>query len=246
MKEHRRSKIFFYTKITASLPFIETNLNLTTKEISMFLNGLKYITPCQSRFQRRSKKKMAKNTYETLSEIVKKSIDANQHSISDERAQQAFSDLEQLIHHLYTTPLPWKLYRRARREHKQVKRLQNFLRHRPDIIVCQVDKSPGFYIGDAATIELKAYDYMKTTKAYTQIKDNRSPLADSLHVVQTLLQDLLQRNAITKELYNRLNPKIDKLELAHLHGLPKVHKVTSSFFCFKIVLFFNNFVLDLA
>ena len=26
LKEHRRSKIFFYTRITASLPFIETNL----------------------------------------------------------------------------------------------------------------------------------------------------------------------------------------------------------------------------
>ncbi len=28
---------------------------------------------------------------------------------------------------------------------------------RSDIIICQIDKNPGFYIGDAVTIELKAY-----------------------------------------------------------------------------------------
>ena len=38
--------------------------------------------------------------------------------------------------------------------------------------MCQIDKSPGFYIGDTATITLKAYEYMNTTKAYKEIGDN--------------------------------------------------------------------------
>ena len=50
-------------------------------------------------------------------------------------------------------------------------------------------------------------------------------LNENLHAVQTLLQNLLQHNAITKELYDKLYPKINQLELAHFHGLPKVHKV---------------------
>jgi hypothetical protein len=239
MKNHRRSdKISFYTKITASLPFIETSLNLTPELISMFTNGLKYVTPCQSRFSRRSKKKMIENEYEAMSKVVKKCIDQNQTSITDDRAKQAFSELEHLINDLYRKPLPRRLYRRAQREYKQVKYLQQFLRQRPDIIICQIDKSPGFYIGDTATITLKAYQYMTTTKAYQEITDGHSPLADNLRSVQTLLDNLLQQGAIDQDLYDKLYPKMDKLELAHFHGLPKVHKVIS-FFLMSYILFLS-------
>jgi hypothetical protein len=54
-------------------------------------------------------------------------------------------------------PLSRRLYRRTRRQHKQVKRLQTFLRSRPDIIICQVDKNPGFYIGDTVTTKSRPY-----------------------------------------------------------------------------------------
>jgi hypothetical protein len=216
--------------MTASLPFIETNLNLTPEQISMFTNGLKYIIPCQSRFSRQSKKKTIKTAYETVLATVKTCLDHNHMSITDQRAKQAFPELERIIHDLHRKPLSRRLYRRARREHKQVKRLQNFLRSRPDIIICQVDKNPTFYIGDAATMELKAYEYMHSTKAYQEITDGHSPLADSLCAVQTLLQNLLQQKTISKELYNKLYPKMNKLELAHFHGLPKIHKVMCFFF----------------
>jgi hypothetical protein len=230
MKNHRRSKLFFYTKITASLPFIQTSLNLTPEQISMFTNALKYVIPCQSRFSRRSKKKMIDNAYETISKIVKKCLDQNQTSITDEQAKRAFSELKHLINDLYRKPLPRRLYRRAQREYKQVKCLQKFLVSRPDIIVCQIDKGPGFYIGDTATIAFKANEYMTTTKAYKEIPGGHSPLADNLRSVQTLLENLLQQGAIDKDLYDKLYPKMNKLELAHFHGLPKVHKVISFFF----------------
>ena len=50
---HRRSNIPIYTKITASLPFIDVDLSLTSEQMKMLINGFKYIIPCQSRFSRR-------------------------------------------------------------------------------------------------------------------------------------------------------------------------------------------------
>ena len=200
----------------------------------MFTNGLKYVIPCQSHFSRRSKKKIAKTEYETISTTIKKCLDSNQMSITDERAKQAFTELENLIYDLHRKPLSRRLYRRARREYRNVKHLQKFLHSRPDIIVCQIDKNPGFYLGDTATIALKAYDYMATTKAYEEIADGHSPLADNLHTVQTLLQNLLQQKAITKELHDKLQPKMNNLESAHFHGLPKVHKVNRLFSSFSL------------
>jgi hypothetical protein len=128
---------------------------------------------------------MIENEYETISKIVKKCLDQNQTSITDERAKQAFSELEHIINDLYRKPLPRRLYRCARREYKKIQCLQKFLRSRSDIIICQIDKSPGFYLGDAATITLKAYEYMTNTKAYQEIVDGHSPLADNLHAIQT-------------------------------------------------------------
>ena len=50
LQSSHRSQIFIYRTITASLPFIEVDLNLTAQQMSMFINGLKYIIPCQKRF----------------------------------------------------------------------------------------------------------------------------------------------------------------------------------------------------
>ncbi|CAF1393010.1 unnamed protein product, partial [Didymodactylos carnosus] len=175
----------------------------------MLMKGLRYIIPCQNRInQRRSKTKSAKMQYDIISNSIKKCVGDNQTSITDQRATQAFTELEHLIYQLYKKALSNKLYRRARREYKQVKKLQKFLHSRPDIILCQIDKSSGFYIGDAQTIELKAYEYMTTTNAYKEITNGHCPLAEN------------------SQLYDKLYPKTtNKSELAHFHGLPKVHKV---------------------
>jgi hypothetical protein len=119
----------------------------------------------------------------------------------------------------------------------KVKRLQKFLRSQSDIIICQIDKSSGFYIGNTTTTALKAYEYVTTTKAYKEISDDHSPLADNLRSVQTLLQNLVQQHVITKELYDKLYANMNKLELAHFHGLPKVHKVNCFLFSFCLLFY---------
>ena len=162
-------------------------------------------------------------------------------SITDERAKQAFPELERIIHDLYSKPLSGKLRRRACREYKRVKRLQQLLRSRPDIIICRIDKNPAFYIGSAATIAAKAQEYMDKTGAYQEITDGHCPLANNLRAVQTLLDYLVKQKAITKSQSNELLPSLDKLELPHFYGLPKVHKVKNFLFLLYFIFIFFAF-----
>lgn len=192
----------------------------------MFINGPKYIIPCQRRFTRRSNDKTVKFEYENIPEIVKNCLNRNQMSLTDERAQRAFPELEQLIHDIYSKPLSRRLRRRARCEHKIVKRLQQIIRQRSsDVIICRIDKNPGFYIGKATTIASKAQEYMATTEAYDEISADQCPLIANFNAVTKLLNSLFKQHVITKQQYDKLSPNIDKIELAHFHGLPKVHKV---------------------
>ena len=71
----------------------------------------------------------------------------------------------------------------------------------------------------------KAQDYMTRTEAYQEIITDRSPLADNLHAVQTLLGYLVNQKALTTQQRKNLSPDLNKLELGHYHGLPKTHKV---------------------
>ena len=224
-QNHRRSEPFIYTKISSSLPFIETNINLGVQLISILINGRKYVISCQSYFSRQARSEMAKNEYERISNIVKKSIDSNQMSKTDERAQKAFPELEQTNNDLYSKSLPSKLYRRARREYRKVKRLQKLLHRRSDIIVCRVDKGEGFYFGNRATIDYKTEEYMSKTEAYQEIITGRCPLADILRSTEALLDYLVKKKTITKAQRDKLLPNVNKLELAYLYTLPKVHKV---------------------
>ena len=167
----------------------------------MFVNGPKYIIPCQRRFTRQSNDK-----------IVKDCLNRNQMSITDERAQRAFPELEALIRDIYSKPLSRRLRRRARCEHKIVKRLQQIICQRSsDVIICRVDKNPGFYIGKAATIASKAQEYMTTTEAYEEISADQCPLSESFNAVTELLNYLLKQHAITKKQYDELSPHIGKI-----------------------------------
>jgi hypothetical protein len=244
---YRRSDVFIYTKICASLPFIDVDLNLTLKQKSILINGSKYIIPCQSRFSQKSIDELVKTEFERVSKTVKKCLNDNRMSITDERAKRAFPELERIIHDLYSKPLSGKLRRRACREYKRVKRLQQLLRSRPDIIICRIDKNPAFYIGNVATIAAKAQEYMDKTGAYQEITDGHCPLANNLRAVQTLLDYLVKQKAITKSQSDKLLPSLDKLELAHFHGLPKVHKVKTFFSCCTLyslpLLFIAGYVI---
>ncbi|CAF3796518.1 unnamed protein product, partial [Rotaria sp. Silwood1] len=190
----------------------------------MLSNGRKYIIPCQSRFSRQSMDEIAKREYEAISNTTKKSLDSNQMSITDERAKQAFPKLEQIINDIYSKPLPSKLYRRARREQRRVKRLQKLLHTRPDIIVRRVDKGEGFYFGNTAEMEYKTEQYMNKTEAYQEVTTDRCPLVHILRSTEAVLDYLVKKKAITKTQRDKLLPKVDNMELAYLYILPKVHK----------------------
>ncbi|CAF3959531.1 unnamed protein product, partial [Rotaria sordida] len=146
-------------------------------------------------------------------------------SKTDERAQKAFPELEQTINDLYSKPLPSKLYRRARREYKKVKRLQNLLHRRPDIIVCRIDKGEGFYFGNRATMDYKTEEYMNQTEAYQEVITDRCPLADILRSTEAVLDYLVKKKAITKAQRDKLLLNVNKLELPYLYPLPKIHKL---------------------
>ena len=83
-KQFRRrwNNIFIYTKITASLPFIEVDLKLTAMQMLMFINGFKYIIPCQNRlFSRQSINQIVTEQYQNISTIVKNCLNDHQMSI---------------------------------------------------------------------------------------------------------------------------------------------------------------------
>lgn len=163
-----------------------------------------------------------------MSNAVKLCLGNNYTSVTDQRAKQAFLELEQIINNLYSTPLPSNLHRRARREHRIVKRLQKLLHSRPDIVVRRIDKGEGFYFGNKIIMEQKTKEYMDKTEAYQEVSENNCRLVDNLHSTATLLDYLLQKKAITKDHRQKLLPNVNKMELAYLYTLPKIHKVIIS------------------
>ncbi|CAF2729090.1 unnamed protein product [Rotaria sp. Silwood2] len=191
----RRSNIFIYTKITASLPFIEIDLNLTPQQMSMFINGLKYIRPCQIQYARRSIDEILTEQYQNISTIVKQYL-------NDNIILQIRAELEQRI----------------------VRSIQDILRQRPYVVICRADKTKAVYCGDTTVMIAKALQYMARTKAYEEMTNGCCSLADILHVVNTLLDSIAQQKALTQGQVMRLRPNLKKLELVRYHGLPKTHK----------------------
>ena len=207
------------------MPFIEKHIALDFNLVQMLSNARKYIPPCQSRFCHQPIKEIASTQYETVLSSVKQCLEHNEMSITDQRAKQSFADLERITHDLYCKRLPNKLYRRARREYKQVKRLQNLLHRRSDMTICRVDKGEGFYIGDKSIMEQKTLDYMNKTEAYQELTSDYCPLADILHATTSVLDYLVKKNVITTAQRDKLLPNLEQLELPYLYPLPKIHKV---------------------
>ena len=80
---------------------------------------------------------------------------------------------------------------------------------------------------------------MLKTQVYEEITNGHCPLADNLRAVQNVLDYLVKQKVITKAQRDKLLPNSNKLELAHLYTLPKVHTVISfSLLC----IFYKKFV----
>ncbi|CAF4207990.1 unnamed protein product, partial [Rotaria sordida] len=203
-----------YTTITASLPFIEVDLNLTPQQMSMFINGLKYIIPCQSRFSGKSIEQLVNERYQSISTTVKNCLKDHRIPTANQRAEEAFQALRCILHELQSKKLSKKLGKRAKREYNIVQSIRCLLRNRSDIVIRRTDKSKVFYIGKATDFARKAEEYMLKTKAYQEITNGRCPLADMLHAVQTLLASFVKQGALTKQQSNKISPNLNKLELA--------------------------------
>ena len=189
------------------------------------MKGLIYITPCQSRFVKKSMDTIVTEQVTTLSGPVKGCLADHGWLPWEPRDKEAFPSLKDRLYKLQSRQLPHNLATRARRERVLVRGIQTLLRKRPDIILRRPDKRKGFYLGNAADFERKATKCMIDTEAYQELTSGLCPLADNYHAVRSLLQELLKRRAINQDQHKMMLPKFDTLELAHLHFIPKVHKV---------------------
>ena len=97
------------------VPFIETDLNLTSRRLTLLMSGLTYIIPCQSRFSRKPLKDIVQTAFQRIAASVKECLGNNQMSITDERAKKAFAELEQIVSNLYSKPLSRNLGSGARK-----------------------------------------------------------------------------------------------------------------------------------
>ena len=172
---HRRRRSnhpFIYKTITASSPFIEVDLKLTPAQMSMFINGFKYIIPCQSRFSRQSIEQIVTEQYQKISTPVKHCLKDHRIPMNDDRTKQAFSALERILHEFQSQRVSIRVGKRAQCEYKVVQSIQRLIRRR-------TDKNKVFYVGKAVDFERKAEEYMLKTEAYEEIRNGRCPLADN-------------------------------------------------------------------
>lgn len=210
----------------------------------MLNNGLKYVIPCQSRFSQVTSGEILKKQYLQVSNTVKDCLRDNKISTTNEHAKRAFLALQQVFFGLQNEKISKRLSSRAQHEYRTVRSIQRLLQQRPDIVIRRTDKSKVFYIGRAADFIRKSEEYMLKTSAYEQITSGRCPLADNLSAVQTLLDFLHKKGVLTKAQFNWLSPKLNQLELAHYHGLPKPHKVTIHL-KYRELLILNGFLINL-
>ncbi|CAF1552263.1 unnamed protein product, partial [Rotaria sp. Silwood1] len=112
-------------------------------------------------------------------------------STRDTLAMEYFAVIKNLLQQLYTKPIPKKLERHARYMYKMIKSMQRQL-CKANIAVSQTDKSKLFFFIDPHKYEEKIKSYMTKTNAYQEITSGVYPLADDLHSVLTLLDDLLK------------------------------------------------------
>jgi hypothetical protein len=209
-----------------SSPIIEVASSLSSKQISFTTNGPKYVPPCQNRFSRRqSIDEIIRKEYQNIIEAFTIGFGRNNIPASDQRANDFFTSIENLLRRLYTTPLPLKLLARAQYEHRMVKSIQRQLK-KSNTIIRSTDKSKVFHMGSAEDYHRKALEYMAKTNAYQEIPSGINPYMDHLRAVLALIDPLLKKKAINLEQWKQnMRPNAKTIELAHLYFIPKAHKV---------------------
>ena len=100
------------------------------------MKGLIYITPCQSRFVKKSVDAIVTDQINTLSGPVKDCLTDLGWLPWEPKDKEAFPTLkDRLYRKLQSKQLPHNLATRARRERALVRSIQTLLRKRPDIVI---------------------------------------------------------------------------------------------------------------
>jgi hypothetical protein len=118
---------------------------------------------------------------------------------------------------------------RARRELKLIKSIQFRIKKWKHILRI-TDKSGIFHLGHVKDYEQKAEAYRQKTGAYIELESD--PLWTVFDKVVHLLNGLRSKDQIRVWQLNKTMPKRDKVALAYLYFIPKLHKVIFEFSLF--------------
>ncbi|CAF1333579.1 unnamed protein product [Rotaria sordida] len=176
--------------ILPSSPITEAASSLSSKQLSFFTNGPKYIAPCQNRFSYQPVDIIINKEYENIIQCFKIGLSDNCVSTSDQRAKYFFADIEHLLRRLYTTPLPHKLQIRAQYEQRMIRSIQHGLRQSA-VVIRKIDKSKGFHLGSADDYHRKALEYMQKTNAYEEISSAHLYFIPKPYKVNTPLRPIV-------------------------------------------------------
>ena len=131
--------------------------------------------------------------------------------------KQLSQQLETCLNERYMVPLSYLDIHRARREMDVVKSIRYEL------------NKENLYL----RVTYKRDNSEQKAKAYIELPEN--PLWTVFDKVVRSLNDLRSKNHIKVWQLNKMMPKRDKVELAHLYSIPKPHKVNFEYFLFCLL-----------
>ncbi|CAF1495644.1 unnamed protein product, partial [Adineta steineri] len=222
---HRSNKLKKFSHIRLSSPIIEVAPYPSFNYIQYLANGPPFIPICQSHFSNLSIDARITKQYEALVDSFKNSFHDNCVLGSDQRANDFFAAIKDLLLISHTTPLPPKLLARAQYEQQMIKTIKR-IRDKHNIIIRRSDKSKVFHLASANSYHDKSLAYMKKTEAYQEIQSGINPIKDHYDQIVALLTPLLNKKAINFNIWKQyMYPKIQTIELPHLYFIPKPHKI---------------------
>ncbi|CAF4135759.1 unnamed protein product, partial [Adineta steineri] len=222
---HRSNTLKKFSHIRLSSPIIEVAPYPSLNFIEYLANGPPFIPICQSHFSNSSVDIRITKQYDTLVNSFKNSFHDNCVSGSDQRANDFFASIKDLLLISHTTPLPSKLLARAQYEQQMIKTIR-YTRNKHNIIIQRSDKSKVFHLASANSYHDKSLMYMEKTHAYQEIESGINPIKDHFDRIVALLKPLLNNKAINLNIWKQyMYPNIQKIELPHLYFIPKPHKV---------------------
>ena len=113
----------------------------------MFVNDLKYIVPCQSRFSRTSVNQIITEQYQSISTTIENCLHEHGIPMTNQSTRESFQKLQTNLYRLESKKVSKLQQKRAPYEYRIAQSIQHVLRHRSDIVIRRTDKSKVFYIG---------------------------------------------------------------------------------------------------